>query len=324
MSRQKTAILPLRDFTNNTDAVKVATLALHAALAEYGIDYVTAEQLRPTMRRNRIRVAGQISQKDSRAIIGASETELLMVGSIDLYDDGERSQFGMAIRLVSPAEMTVISAASHAASADEFVGLFGLRKIDNFDSLVETVIRVLLDRLYSPTLRFNSKAQSLVRGRPIIVLPFDSFDENRFAGVILSTWILPELCRRGYTVVEPGYVRELTLPMGGMPVGSIDRPRMELLRKELNARLIITGAVDWFRPIRGSSLEAKPELRFGARVIDAETGSLLTAVNSERDGAESEIAFRLGRSYSLGELMSQSLHDMMDRFEDWMARNDFL
>jgi hypothetical protein len=284
-----------------------------------GIEFVSSEELRSTLRRHRIRAAGHISASDANAVRAASGANMVLVGSIDFFRDVENMECGLSLRLVSAENMEIMSAASYAATSRERVGLFGAGEIDSVGRLVTLVTEELVERLYTRWLQPDRSEPEHRDLQRVVVLPFENITDNRHAGSIAANWLLSELVGWGYAVVEPGAVIELILPHGGLPVGGIDYPRLELMRSQLTADFIVTGQVDRFRPARTNSPASRPEIEFGLRTVDAATGLIVAVYNDERNGAQSEWAFGLGRCHSLGLLLHGAFADAVDNLRSRLA-----
>jgi hypothetical protein len=314
----RTAVLPLKDYTNNSHAHEPIIAAIYASLEEQGIRFVSSEELRPILRRNRIRVAGSISPDDAAAIGSAVEVDLLMVGSIDFFRDIQNLECGLSLRLVSPNDMTILSAVSYSATAKDQIGLFETGQINNISDLIPRVASKLIQQLYAPLLKTGARVTNANSAVRTVVLPFENISQDRHAGSIAANWLLAELVDRGFTVIEPGSVADLTLPNGGLPVGEIDFPRLQLVHDELSAEVIITGEVDRFIPDRSLSRASKPEIEFGLRMTDAASGLVIATVNAEHDGGQAETVFGLGRHHSLGLLMQSAFREAVKKLKPRM------
>ncbi len=311
----RTAVLPLKDYTDNSNAQEPIVNAIYTSLAERGIEFVAPEELRPILRRNRIRAAGSVSPSDAAAIGRAVGVDILLVGSIDFYRDAQNLECGLSLRLVSPSSMTILSSVSLAATAQGQIGLFGTGAPDSISDLIPMVAEKIIGELYAPLLNPGQDKPNANAAIRTVVLPFENISKDRHAGKIAANWLLSELVGAGYSVIEPGAVIDLTLPNGGSPVGEIDYPRLQLVREKLSADVVVTGEVDRFRSARSLSLASKPELEFGLRLTDAATGVVAAIHNAEHDGGESETIFGLGRCHSLGLLLQSALKNALHRLQ---------
>jgi len=316
----KTAVLPLKDYTDNSRAYGPVTESIRAGLTRLAIPFVSPQELRPILRQHRIRAAGHIAPAEAEAVSEGVDADLLLVGSIDFYRDVDNLECGLSLRLVSPDDMTVLSSVSLAATARDQVGLFGRGAIDSIADLIPRVTDEALTRLYRPWLHPHKSRPARISSEPIVVLPLENISDNRHAGNIAADWLLSVLVDQGYPVVEPGAVIELMLPAGGVPVGQIDTPRLRIVRDSLGAGLVVTGEVDRFRPARSLSPGAKPEFAFGLHITDAASGVVVAAFNAERDGGESETVFGLGRRHALGTLMWSAFTDAVKKLKPQLVQ----
>lgn len=314
----KTVLLSPANYTDDNRSFNLAVEAIYANLASLNIEFVSHDQLRPILRRYRIRSSGRIAPADAEVIRREVGADLLLTGSIDFCRRGDNPEFGLSLRLVSPLDMIIRSAVSHASSAGGY-GFFGTGRIDDLDSLAVKVVSEAVTKLYAPLLQPD--AATAAPSARVVVLPFDNIDDNRQAGFIVANWLRTELVDRGYSVVEPGAAYEQTVS-GEFPVGAIDYQQLARLRQVLQVDFVITGEVDRFKTARGGSPSSKPEFEFGARIIDAASGRILTTHSAELDGAETELAFGLGRSHTLGGLLRRAFKDTMKRFQSRITDND--
>lgn len=315
----KTALLSPANYTDDNRAFDLTVDAIYANLTALNIEFVSHDQLRPILRRHRIRSSGRIAPADAEIIRREVGADLLLTGSIDFCRRGDNPEFGLSLRLVSPHDMIVRSAVSSASSAGGF-GFFGTGRIDDLDSLAVKVVSEAVTKLYAPLLEPDAKV--VAPSARAVVLPFDNIADNRQAGFIVANWLLTELVERGYSVVEPGAAYEQTVA-GGFPVGAIDYQQLARLRQVLQVDFVITGEVDRFKSARSGSPSAKPEFEFGARIIDAASGRILAAHSAELDGAETELAFGLRRCYTLGGLLRRAFKDSMTRFQSKMTEYEY-
>jgi len=315
----KTVVLSPANFTDDTRSYDLTVEAIYTNLRNLKIEVVDSHQLRPILRRHRIRSAGRIAPADAAIIKQETGSDLLLTGSVDFCRRGENPEFGLSLRLVSPNDMIVCSAVSHAATAGGY-GLFGTGRIGNADSLTVKVVAQAVTELYAPLLWPEAVIVDSSSPR-IVVLPFENIADNRQAGFIVANSMLAELVDRGFSVLEPGAAYEQTVSLG-FPVGAIDYQQLARLHQTLQVDFVITGQVDRFTSARGGSPSSKPEFGFGARMIDAASGRILAVHSAELDGAETEVAFGLGRCYTLGGLLRRAFKDTMKRFQSRIIENE--
>ena len=93
--------------------------------------------------------------------------------------------------------------------------------------------------------------------------------------------------------------------------GQIDLATLRVLHDSFAVDYGLTGVVDRMKPARGDLTLAAPDLAFGARLIEADTGHLRTAWEIQRNGTDGETFLGFGRVHSLGQLVSDAEADLV-------------
>lgn len=314
LSSLKVGLLPLGNLTNKNNAYKLATDYLQTALQKQRIDYVSSEELRPTLRKYRIRSQGKLSLVDAVKIRKEREIDLFLLGSVDIYQTRGIPEFAISLRLITADDMIIRAAITVANSGRDFESLFGSGLIDDIDELAKRVIDRAVVELFMST-EHNKVRTGNFTGNLICIIPYENITKNRYAGQITTNWLISELVANNRLVIEPGSVERLLRPYGGSPVGSISLPHLRLLFDSLSVKQVLTGQVDLFKLSRGSSPNSFPAFAFGARLLNAETGTIISAFDAEANGSQSETIFQLGRRYALGKLVTNTLQQMLNSFE---------
>jgi len=127
--------------------------------------------------------------------------------------------------------------------------------------------------------------------------------------------MLSALLKAGYPCLEPGVVRETLLRRSKVFKGEIDLPSLEILTREDSIAYVITGTVEVYDGARGDSPASIPNVSVYARLLDAPTGRILDSWYDERTGRKGQTLFQRGRTYSLVDLMMDSLQRFVERIE---------
>ena len=313
----KVALLPFGNLTETDTKYNFIVEQVQTTLRQLNIDFVSTEEIRPVLRKHRIRSRGKISQFDAMVLKDELNIDLFLIGSIDLIQDSEMPEFSLSLRLVSPDNVVIRSAVSVSATGRDYSRLFDIGTIEETDKLIELVtsdaVGQILEQLLRPA-KMNSQSEE----RWAVVV-FDNSSKNRFAGQIMANWLISDLVSNGYQVVEPGTIERLFQPNGGFTVGGIDSRRANLIYDSLNISYIITGEIDIFNPAFGLLENSKPELTFGARVCDNQSGLVVTSYESETDGDKFETILGMGRYHSIGKLAPRIFEKMRNFFEKNMV-----
>jgi hypothetical protein len=299
------AILPFENLPGRTTARNVIMPYLHYQLRRHGWKIVTDAEVRPTLRRKRIRSTGEIMPSEAKFIRDNVGTDLMMIGTINTFEYGAGLEVGLSLRIYSASEERVVWAADYAANALDYGSMFETKQIDNIKDLSWKVIDQALESL--PT-----KDEFVVHpvGRPVSVIAFENISLDPKAGRIATMSMATGLLNAGLDLIEPGLMTEVFLKLRTSQTGGIDFPTLEALRKETKIEFLVTGSVEVYNALRGSSRASTPTVEVAVRVIDVATGKIVTTYFERRDGADNESIFRLGRGYSAERLLSETLYDI--------------
>lgn len=313
----KVAVLTFGNLTETDSRYQFIVDQVQLALQAMNIDFVAADDLRPVLRKHRIRSRGRISQFDASVLRDDLGVDLILIGSIDLIRETDMPELSLSLRLVSPDSVTIRSAVSVSASGRDYTGLFEVGTVEDIDRLIELVaadaVQKLLKGLQEPA------KTSFRPDRRWAVVPFDNSSKNRSAGQIMANWVISYLVTEGYKVVEPGTIDRLFQPNGGSTIGGIDSKRANLTYDSLGVSYVITGEVDIFNQASGILENSTPELTFGARVSDSQSGMVVTSYESETTGDQFETILGIGRYHSIGRLAPRIFEDMRKSFEKGMV-----
>ncbi len=116
-------ILPLANHTGRGEARAAVAAGLHARLRQAGVTIRTAEQLRPMLRKHRIRAMGQIGAADASLLRDEAGVDMLLLGSIDVYDEPSL-EVAISLRLLDLHRLELVAAVSTATAGEDFAGLF--------------------------------------------------------------------------------------------------------------------------------------------------------------------------------------------------------
>jgi len=301
-------ILPFENIPGRATARNIIMPYLHYQLRTRGWKIITGDEVRPILRRRRIRSTGEILPSEADFIRDNVGTHLMMIGTINTFENGAGKEVGVALRIYSASERKVVWAADYAANALDFGSMFETKQIDNIKDLAWKVIDRALESL--PPKDQISRHSG---GRRISVIPFENISSDPKAGRIATMSMTTGLLDAGLDLIEPGELTEIFLKLRTSQTGGIDYPTLEALRKELNIDLLVTGSVEEYNALRGSSRASTPAIEVAVRVIDVASGKIAATFFEHRDGADNESIFRLGRDYSAERLLSEALYDIADK-----------
>ena len=307
------AVIPFADYAEDSLALPTVMPRVYAALAAAGIPYLSEAEVRPALRRFRIRSVGEISVDGARIIGDATGADAILVGSIDVFTVEDTPEVAISVRVVEVGEVVVAWAASESASRLDFAGPFGTGGTESIDALVDHTLNRLFDRL-DRWIAEGGRAEPSRRPR-LAIIPFDSAADYPNAGDIVSTILLPALVDDGFEVIEPGIVRELGRRRAHATRGSVDYPFLSALATEYGTQIAVTGTVESFQRSRSEGA-APAVVEISARLLDATPPSLIAGFHDTKSGHDSETLFRQGRCHAVGRLTGEvmkSLRTFIDR-----------
>jgi len=309
-------ILPLANHTGQLDALDALVDRLHAELSDHGVTFVSSQELRPLLRRHRIRSVGEVGSEAAALIRAESGVDFLLLGSLQVHDEAAL-EAALSLRVVDARDLRVVGATSEAASGAEFEGLFGTGGITRMEPVVDRIVAAAVATLV-PLLDTTTPVPS-PDGPRLAMIPFDDLSDTPRAGAIVTDIVLSQLVAAGYVLVEPGLVTEVLLAERAMTRGTIDLPTLRALRDALAPDYLLTGVVDRLDIARGDPDVATPSLALGARLVDAHAGMPVAAWEFERSGTDSETILGRGSIRTLGALVRATAADLRARLDHQLA-----
>lgn len=266
------AVLPFRDFAHAPAMTGRVLEGLARELERRGAQGVPPDALEGILRERRIRHTESVSAEQARAIGAATGANHLLLGAVLDAAPGPDPRLCVALRVLDPRDLSLLSAQIVALRGADFEGLLGLGAIEDPIELADEVLARLLER-------FDPRGHPRPPRRPTERGPLDgpppptptavryvepSFDaqhpgrivlfplENRsqqtgagavFAGVLANEWS----SRPGAIVVEASEVRAVMIREGLRSIESVDFEFLRRLGKKVGARYLVTGSVEAFR-----------------------------------------------------------------------------
>lgn len=303
-------VLPPTAYATDSRAIDTVLPLIYQELESRGTNFVTVDQIRPDLRRLRIRSRGLLSEREMRTISNTTGVSYLLVSTVDVFEEGSNPEFGISLRLLSAANMRIVRASSDAATGADFIGLFGLGGIDAIDSLAAVIVPRAFEGLDRPVpIEWPA---TFWHPRPrVAIVTFDNLSESRRAGEAVTNLLISRLVVDGYEVIEPGLLNEIYLRNHLIPRGEIGYDLLDQVYEKYSPDWILTGVVSTFDRGAGTLSQASPEIEVDARVLRAETGKILWTWSSERSGRGEASLLGLGRVYSLPQLTTATLDKMV-------------
>jgi hypothetical protein len=318
-------LLPFANYSGTSQVQEMILPVLHAALDSLGVRYHTAQEIRPLLRRYRIRSVGGISSEGVVQLSVLTGAQYLMVGSFDVFKpDGVNPEVQISLRLVRARDMRLAKAVTVGRSCHDYTTWFDRGTVEDLEELVRRVVDEAMGEMGRPFLNVAAATAPVPECRSIAVVPFDSGEEGGFAGQLLTNLVLSRLVSAGYVCLEPGALRETSLGLGVLRRGEIDLETVGALWDRYRPCVILTGTVDRLEAAAPVSLASVPHLAFTVRLLDGSTGMVEWTWSAEADGDVTRSLLRPRRDHSLVPFCNQIVDGLVeglgahleDRYDD--------
>ncbi|MBU1320312.1 MAG: hypothetical protein KKG33_11945 [candidate division Zixibacteria bacterium] len=317
------AVLPLVDYCDNVAAVALIDSLIEDQFDRGTLASIEFDSLRQALRHHRIRSAGEITVDGASVLADDLGAEFLMLGSCDIYFDGEVPEAGISVRLLDIEAGRIVWAISEAATGNDFAGLFGIGRITSAETLAEKLVERVFKSLNNYVIRDRAAVPIDADADKYALVPFDNLSDNRQAGSIITSVLLSEMVGRGLNVEEPGEVNEMFRMIGEQPRGAVDIKSLRLLHDSLGVDFVVTGTVDRFKRGLADVTGSSPGIEISGRLIETRTGRIVGSCEIARNGTDSEIVLGMGECHSIGRLAGNMAHSLLDKLEshrkEWFA-----
>jgi len=314
-TRPVIAVLPLVDYCDDVAAVAMFDSLIEDQFDRGTIASIESDDLRQTLRQHRIRSAGEITADEASVLADDLGAGFLMLGSCDVYSDGEVPEASMSVRLFDIEARQVVWAISEAATGNDFAGLFGIGRINSAEKLAGKLVERVFKSLNNYVTRDRATAPIDTEADKYALVLFDNLSDNRQAGSIITSVLLSEMVERGVNIEEPGEVNEMLRMSRKQPRGALDIESLRLLRDSLGIDFVVTGTVDQFKRGRADVTGSSPRIEMSGRLIDTRTGRIVGSCEIARNGTDSEIVLGMGECHSIGKLAGDMAHSLLDKLE---------
>lgn len=305
------AVAPLSDRQGDPPVAAAVDAAVRETLAgEHAL--VDPGNLRDVLRRRRVRVLDQALPGDLREIARATGASRVL--SLTLHESGRirTPRLALSGRAYDGASGELLWVGFEAASGLDGRTVLGLGVVDAPEVLAARAGRRLAEQFLAAE-RAGTPAPAAALG-PVALVPLgavtDSAGTN--AAETVTEVVRSSLHRRGVALAPPSRVTAVLRRTGGRAWGGVDAPALRALADELGVRHVLTGTVETW-DVKGGGEEPEPRVTVALRLVDAETGDIVWMEGRERGGWDGQGPFRLGRTYSRGDLAQQLVDSMVRR-----------
>jgi hypothetical protein len=308
-------VLPPVNYSEVSEAHGVLLPLLYAHLDSLGLTYTTSDELRPLLRRHRIRSRGWIGLEAARILRRETRARYLVLASWDVFRATEYPEIGISLRVLDLEHLSLSNSVSLGMAGADFTKVLGLGTVTEVGELAHRTMEEACRELF-PLPGYRAPRPSYRGCFQIALIPFDNFSGTPNAGDILTNIVLSRLMAQGYFVVEPGFVRELGLTLEVINRGGVDRRSAGSILASFDACRVVTGSVGEFSTARGAPTLTIPELAFGIRVMSPQDGNLYMMEELQGAGDDGEGMFQGGRTHALVTLANRVLQDFLEEVAD--------
>lgn len=327
------ALLPLENVSGSVESVRMIMPVFEEALRARGYRLTEPEKLETFLARSRIRNTGQMSVAHLASARRELGVALAMVGSIAIFNEsGGNPQWGVSARMLDTDSGAIVWAAGAGFTGDDFTIALGLGTITSAPRLAEETVkrlfrdlpragepvaippwqRSLLSRMLTIKSSYRSSTLDANPPKRVAVLPFENLSERKGAGRIVGDIFTVALVRTGrFQVVEPGTVTDALVALGATPYGNITLDTVTGLRERLGIDAIILGTVLEYSEGLKREAASSPEVAFDARMIDAESRSIVWFAERVRNGDDTRIAMHFGTIRAMVPLVFNAANEIL-------------
>jgi len=141
---KRVVVLPFANYTNDPGAGSLVTGAVREAMVERGYVILDGDVVDDFLARRRIRQTGGVTRLTAREMGKALGADAVMVGGVDLYEQGNDVLVGVTARLISSMDGGILWAEHLSYSGWDYEGLLGLGVIESIDTLTSMVVKALV------------------------------------------------------------------------------------------------------------------------------------------------------------------------------------
>ena len=142
------AVTPFGTFTVGDISIDVTRL-ISDRLIKNEFKVISQDILENFLVKRRIRGIEFLDRPTIREMGAVLKTDVLILGSVDLFEDGENPQVAMNAQMINCFDGSVVWANSISRTGDDFATFLGLGRITSLKKLIEITVEELLNNLPS-------------------------------------------------------------------------------------------------------------------------------------------------------------------------------
>jgi TolB-like protein len=353
-SGETIAVFPVYNISGQPAPIKEIREAFTKSLKAKGLNVLENDIVDSTLAKHRIRYLGGVDSETARSFKEDTGAEAILIMSLELFSDRTPPKLALISRLVSTEENPVLQWMDDAGvSGDDSPGLLGLSRIDDSHELILKTIESLSSSLtevlnngrngtdaaenkkkFQPKQFYRSPVLATNKNYRVAVLPFYNRSDRKYAGEILSLnftrWLMT---RKNFFVIEPGSAYSESLQSRLIMDDGLSLTNADLLFKNLDVDLIVTGNVMDYQddltssvaergvselegesaPLNhGSGAASKTKVDFSVQIIERNSREVVWSSRSYNQGDDGVFFFGIGKQNTAHALASQMVQDVVN------------
>jgi hypothetical protein len=333
--RPSIAVLPVDNLSGaGGTPVKQLREALKEKLKKQGLTLLEDDLLEQFMTRHRIRYVGGIDTATAKAFLSETGANAVLVTSLELYNETDPPKIALTCRLVSTGESPkIIWIDGVGMAGDDAPGILELGVIHDHRALWNKAIDFLVGsmgerlagktgraatvkvpRRFQPKIAFNASFLKQGKKYTVGVLPFINMSERNHAGEILALNFVRHLASMdGYTVLEPGVVREKLLALRIIMREGISRTDLNTIANSLETDMMLSGKVNRYQDLNLPG--GVPTVAFSAMLMERMDKKVIWSSTSYNQGNDGVFFFDAGRVSTAFETAAKMVRSILAQLE---------
>ena len=292
----RVALLPFANYAETPVTLPEVMALVRTELLRNDVELVTADAISETVVMFGMRITYELGVAQIQQVTDDLSAAFLLMGSVDRYVESvQGTEIALTARLLAVPAMSIEWTATSAVhTADGFKPL-EIGTIRSPKRVMRRAVRKLLDDF-----RFERSPRT------------DHVQEVRLrehdvthTGNVVTQRVVAALFGEGFSVIEPGRVRESMLANGDVTPGRATADLLKLCGDETGAELVLTGTVSEFEGATSMGFERVPSVAVEARLIDSRDGTVVWARTLRCDGTAGAQLFGTGTVHGLGSVTDQ-------------------
>ena len=303
----RVAVLPFANYAEVPAAMPAVMEMVRAELNRLDAELVTADAISETLRKYRVRNTNELSVERIQQLSDDLSVAYLLMGSLDRYVESEEgAEVALSARLVYVPTISIEWAAASAVHTADGIKVLELGTLRSPQRILKHAVAELFDDFGYQRPKRMKRVEAVCQGQDnipcaqLLVLPFGNETSVHHAGSMVTQRVVAALFAEGFTVTDPGRMREAMLDNNDLTPGLATASLLKKCSEQTGADVVLTGTVSEYVGPTPLGFDTIPAVAVEARVIDGRTGALIWAKTLRCSGNDGAKFFGTGTTRSLG------------------------